>query len=154
MAEKTDWEMQAANLLKAELKRKGVTYAQLVERLGAGSQLAGLCRVATNGAGGLGRGCHRWSRLRCALGHNRSGGRLLGEAVHRLVDHGQVHSGGPIPVEHREQFGIVERSILRHRPRYVTPRPRRPVAKPCALAPKVVYPWQKPAIVKRSPPMC
>lgn len=33
MAEKTDWEMRAAGLLKAELKRKGVTYAQLVERL-------------------------------------------------------------------------------------------------------------------------
>lgn len=35
MAEKTDWEARAANLLKAELKRKGVTYAQLVEKLGA-----------------------------------------------------------------------------------------------------------------------
>jgi alpha-N-acetylglucosamine transferase len=35
MAEKTDWEMKAANLLKAELKRKGVTYAQLVEQLAA-----------------------------------------------------------------------------------------------------------------------
>ena len=35
MAEKTDWEMKAANLLKAELKRKGVTYAALVERLAA-----------------------------------------------------------------------------------------------------------------------
>ena len=34
MAEKTDWEQRAANLLKAELKRKGVTYAQLVEKLG------------------------------------------------------------------------------------------------------------------------
>lgn len=33
MAEKTDWEMKAANLLKAELKRKGVTYAGLVEKL-------------------------------------------------------------------------------------------------------------------------
>lgn len=33
MTEKTDWEMKAANLLKAELKRKGVTYAQLVDRL-------------------------------------------------------------------------------------------------------------------------
>lgn len=33
MPEQTDWEMKAANLLKAELKRKGVTYAQLVERL-------------------------------------------------------------------------------------------------------------------------
>lgn len=33
MSEKTDWEMKAANLLKAELKRKGVTYAGLVERL-------------------------------------------------------------------------------------------------------------------------
>lgn len=33
MAEKTNWEMKAANLLKAELKRKGVTYSQLVERL-------------------------------------------------------------------------------------------------------------------------
>ncbi|WP_346892925.1 DUF6471 domain-containing protein [uncultured Roseibium sp.] len=35
MAEKTDWEARAANLLKAELKRKGVTYAQLVDRLSA-----------------------------------------------------------------------------------------------------------------------
>lgn len=33
MAQKTDWEEKAANLLKAELKRKGVTYAQLVEKL-------------------------------------------------------------------------------------------------------------------------
>ena len=33
MTEKTDYEMKAANLLKAELKRKGITYAQLVERL-------------------------------------------------------------------------------------------------------------------------
>lgn len=33
MAEKTDYELLAANLLKAELKRKGVTYAQLVEKM-------------------------------------------------------------------------------------------------------------------------
>ena len=33
MPDQTEWEMRAANLLKAELKRKGVTYAQLVERL-------------------------------------------------------------------------------------------------------------------------
>ncbi|MBK1634791.1 DUF6471 domain-containing protein [Rhodovulum adriaticum] len=33
MAEKTDWEAKAANLLKSELKRQGVTYAQLVEKL-------------------------------------------------------------------------------------------------------------------------
>ena len=33
MADKTDWEAKAANLLKAELKRQGVTYAQLVDRL-------------------------------------------------------------------------------------------------------------------------
>jgi hypothetical protein len=33
MAEKTDYELMAANLLKAELKRKGVTYAQLVAKL-------------------------------------------------------------------------------------------------------------------------
>jgi hypothetical protein len=33
--EKTDWEAKVANLLKAELKRKGVTYAQLVEKLAA-----------------------------------------------------------------------------------------------------------------------
>ena len=31
MPEKTDWEAFAANLLKAELKRKGVTYAQIAE---------------------------------------------------------------------------------------------------------------------------
>ena len=35
MAEKTDYEAKAANLLKAELKRKGVTYAGLVEKLAA-----------------------------------------------------------------------------------------------------------------------
>lgn len=34
MVEQTDWEMQAANILKAELKRKGVTYAQLAELIG------------------------------------------------------------------------------------------------------------------------
>ena len=33
MPERTDWEALAANLLKAELKRKGVTYGQLVGRL-------------------------------------------------------------------------------------------------------------------------
>lgn len=33
MPEQTDWESKAANLLKAELKRKGVTYAQLIEKL-------------------------------------------------------------------------------------------------------------------------
>ena len=33
MTEKTDWEAKAANLLKSELKRKGVTYAGLVEKL-------------------------------------------------------------------------------------------------------------------------
>lgn len=35
MTERSDWETRAANLLKAELKRKGVTYAQLVEKLEA-----------------------------------------------------------------------------------------------------------------------
>jgi hypothetical protein len=35
VAERTDFEALAANLLKAELKRKGVTYAQLVEKLSA-----------------------------------------------------------------------------------------------------------------------
>lgn len=34
MPEQTDWEEKAANLLKAELKRKGVTYAQLAELIG------------------------------------------------------------------------------------------------------------------------
>ena len=33
MPEKTDWEAKAANFLKAELKRKGVTYSQLVDKL-------------------------------------------------------------------------------------------------------------------------
>lgn len=31
MPEKTDWEEKAANLLKAELRRNGVTYAELVK---------------------------------------------------------------------------------------------------------------------------
>ena len=33
MPTQTEWEAMAANLLKAELKRKGVTYAQLVDKL-------------------------------------------------------------------------------------------------------------------------
>lgn len=33
MPDQNEWEIQAANLLKSELKRKGVTYAQLVEKL-------------------------------------------------------------------------------------------------------------------------
>jgi hypothetical protein len=33
MPDQNEWEMKAANLLKAELKRKGVTYAQLIEKL-------------------------------------------------------------------------------------------------------------------------
>lgn len=33
MPTQTEWEARASNLLKAELKRKGVTYGQLVERL-------------------------------------------------------------------------------------------------------------------------
>lgn len=35
MPERNRWEDQASNLLKAELKRRGVSYAQLVERLKA-----------------------------------------------------------------------------------------------------------------------
>lgn len=34
MPDQTEWEMRAANLLKAELKRKGVTYSQLSELIG------------------------------------------------------------------------------------------------------------------------
>lgn len=33
MPDKTNWEAKVANLLKAELKRKGTTYSQLVEKL-------------------------------------------------------------------------------------------------------------------------
>lgn len=34
MAQQTEWESRAANLLKAELKRAGMTYAQLAELIG------------------------------------------------------------------------------------------------------------------------
>ena len=34
MPDQTDWEAKAANILKAELKRNGVTYAQLAEMIG------------------------------------------------------------------------------------------------------------------------
>ena len=34
MPDQTDWEAKAANILKAELKRKGVTYAQLADLIG------------------------------------------------------------------------------------------------------------------------
>lgn len=35
MSEKNNWETKASNLIKAELKRNGLTYAHLVERLAA-----------------------------------------------------------------------------------------------------------------------
>ena len=35
MADKNPWEEKAANLLKAQLKLKGITYSQLVEKLEA-----------------------------------------------------------------------------------------------------------------------
>ena len=35
MADNTEWEARVKAILKSELKRKGVTYAQLVERLAA-----------------------------------------------------------------------------------------------------------------------
>ena len=34
MPDQSDWEAKAASILKAELKRQGVTYAQLAERIG------------------------------------------------------------------------------------------------------------------------
>lgn len=34
MPDQNEWETKAANILKAELKRKGVTYAQLAEMIG------------------------------------------------------------------------------------------------------------------------
>ncbi|SMH56663.1 DUF6471 domain-containing protein [Maritimibacter sp. HL-12] len=34
MPDHTEWESKAANILKAELKRKGVTYAQLADMIG------------------------------------------------------------------------------------------------------------------------
>ncbi len=52
MPEQNEWEMQAANLLKSELKRKGVTYAQLVEKLDA----IGISEKEVNVANKLSRG--------------------------------------------------------------------------------------------------
>lgn len=48
----TDWDAKAGNLLKAELKRKGVTYAQLVEKLAA----VGINEKEVNVANKLSRG--------------------------------------------------------------------------------------------------
>ncbi|MEY8830932.1 DUF6471 domain-containing protein [Sedimentitalea sp. XS_ASV28] len=52
MPTQNEWESKAANLLKAELKRKGVTYAQLVEKLGA----IGVSEKEVNVANKLSRG--------------------------------------------------------------------------------------------------
>lgn len=52
MPDQTEWESKAANLLKAELKRKGVTYAQLIEKLGA----IGITEREVNVANKLSRG--------------------------------------------------------------------------------------------------
>ena len=34
MPERNEWEERAANLLKAEIKKRGMTYQQLVDKLG------------------------------------------------------------------------------------------------------------------------
>ena len=52
MPDQTEWERRAANLLKSELKRKGVTYAQLVEKLDA----IGISEKEVNVANKLSRG--------------------------------------------------------------------------------------------------
>lgn len=52
MPQQSEWEARAANLLKAELKRKGVTYAQLVEKLDA----IGISEKEVNVANKLSRG--------------------------------------------------------------------------------------------------
>ncbi|RXV58667.1 hypothetical protein C6W92_16455 [Roseovarius sp. A46] len=52
MLTQTEWEMKGANLLKAELKRKGVTYARLVERLAD----IGISQKEVNVANKLSRG--------------------------------------------------------------------------------------------------
>ncbi|MBF59540.1 MAG: hypothetical protein CME80_17765 [Halomonas sp.] len=52
MPDQNEWEKQTANLLKSELKRKGVTYAQLVEKLAA----IGINEKEVNVANKLSRG--------------------------------------------------------------------------------------------------
>ncbi|UWQ16253.1 DUF6471 domain-containing protein [Jannaschia sp. M317] len=52
MPDQNTWESKAANLLKAELKRKGVTYAQLVEKLAE----VGISEKEVNVANKLSRG--------------------------------------------------------------------------------------------------
>ena len=52
MPEQNEWETMAANLLKAELKLKGVTYAQLVEKL----DTIGISEKEANVANKLSRG--------------------------------------------------------------------------------------------------
>lgn len=52
MPTQSEWESKAANLLKSELKRKGVTYAQLVEKLST----IGISEKEVNVANKLSRG--------------------------------------------------------------------------------------------------
>ncbi len=52
MLDPDSWDAKTTNLLKAELKRKGVTYAQLVERLAA----MGITEKEVNIANKLSRG--------------------------------------------------------------------------------------------------
>lgn len=52
MPDQTEWEKRLANLLKSELKRNGVTYAQLVEKLAA----MGISEKEANIANKLARG--------------------------------------------------------------------------------------------------
>lgn len=52
MPEQSDWEKKVSGLLKAELKREGVSYAQLAEKLAA----LGVDEKAENVANKLSRG--------------------------------------------------------------------------------------------------
>ena len=52
MPDQNEWETRVANLLKAELKRKGVTYSQLVDNLAG----IGIVEKEANIANKLARG--------------------------------------------------------------------------------------------------
>ena len=74
---------------------------QLVERPSRGSQPPGFGRITAQGRD------LRGGRHNGRGGHGRPQGWSLGEPVHRLFAHGDVHARGPIPVEQAKHFVVI-----------------------------------------------
>ena len=95
MADQNEWETKAANLLKAELKKKGITYAQLVEKL----EGIGICEKEVNVRNKLSRGKFTAAfLLQCLSAVGSQQRDICGISLQQLLV-SEIPSGEPAVVE-------------------------------------------------------